>query len=105
MHELEINRGSDLTFTMTWREPSPDPNNPLAGDPLDLTGYTFTVYEPHPAIAGHLTITPVDLSVGALSGRLEWQEDMPTGRIMNFRIRAVFGTDNPTTPKFMVTVK
>lgn len=98
MAELEINRGSDLAFTMEW-------NQPGGTTPYDLTGATVAAFEPHPRIDGHITLTVTDAAQGAVSGRVEWQDDMPTGRIMHFRVRASIGGNDTSTDKFWVTVK
>ncbi len=97
MAELTINRGSDLTFMMNWKQPG--------GDPYDLTGHAITAFEAHPKAAGHLTFTVLDAAQGQVRGRLEWQDDMPTGRIMTFRVRATIGADDTASEKFWVTVK
>lgn len=98
MARMVINRGSDLTFTMNWKQPG-------GTAPYDLTGATVAAFEPHPSIAGHITLTVTDAAQGAVSGRVEWQDDMPTGRVMHFRVRVSIGSDDTSTGKIWVTVK
>lgn len=97
MAELTINRGSDLTFMMNWKLPD--------GSPFPLIGYTISARDQHPKAEGHLTFTVLDAAQGQVRGRLEWQDDMPTGRIMTFRVRATIGADDTASEKFWVTVK
>lgn len=97
MAELELNRGSDLTFMMNWKQPN--------GAAFDLGAAAVIAYEPHPKLAGHITFTVMDAAQGQVRGRIEWQADMPSGRIMTFRAGAVIGGDDTTTEKFWVTVK
>jgi len=100
--EIEINRGSDLDFTVRWRE------RDEAGviSPIDLTGGVVSLFEPHPALVGNLTATlDPDPTTGDVQCRLEWAPDMPTGRRMSFRVMVTFGTDNQTSPLIWVLVK
>lgn len=104
---IELNRGSDLTFRVFW------PSAPGASTGMDLTGYTVDAFEPSAALAGHLTLTIAN-PTGALQAtpstwqiqcRIEWQDDMPSGAIMEFAVRLTLGAENITTPKLTVVVK
>lgn len=97
MTEFTINRGSDLRATMTFAD--------AAGAPVDLTGYTVAIYEPHPAIADHLTAQITDAAAGKVTLTMQWADAMPTGRIMHFRVRVTAGEDDVSTQRFWVVVE
>jgi hypothetical protein len=94
---IVINRGSDLAAYAIW------PGSPSA--PLNLTGWTVSVYEPHFALAGHLTVTVGDAAAGRIDIAMDWQPDMPMGREMVFRLQIVNGSQNLTSPVIMIEVQ
>ena len=104
---IELNRGSDLSFPVFW------PSAPESSVGMDMTGRVVDAFEPSPALADHLTLTLVNLTGAQLANpatwqimcRIEWQDDMPSGAIMEFAIRVTLGADNITTPKLTVLVK
>jgi hypothetical protein len=96
---IMLNRGSDATFTGFW----PSAPGSLAG--MNLTGYVMDAVFVHEALQGHLTLTITDALDGRFFGRIEWQDNMPTGAIMSFIIRISLGGNNSTLPKIVVVVK
>lgn len=78
---IPLNRGSSVSFAFTW----PDG----AGGGADVSGYDIVPYDVHPDLEGHLTLTWVNAALGTGTGTVAWQEDMPEGKIMAFRIRLV----------------
>lgn len=97
MTDFTINRGSDLRATMNFSD--------ATGAPVDLTGYTVAIYEPHPAIADHLSAQIIDAAAGEVTLTTQWADAMPTGRIMHFRVRVTAGEDDVSTQRFWVVVK
>ncbi len=97
MTDFTINRGSDLRARMTFAD--------AAGAPVDLTGYTVAIYEPHPAIADHLSAQITDAAAGEVTLTMQWADAMPTGRIMHFRVRVTAGGDDVSTQRFWVVVE
>ena len=87
---VKINRGSARSVKIIW------PGSPTT--PMDLPGWTVSVFEPHPALDGHLTLTITDAAAGEISGALDWQDDMPMRDEMTFRAKIVNGSANMTTP-------
>lgn len=94
---IVINRGSDLTFETVWTD--------AAGEPLDLAGAAVAVYEPHTAISGRITLAISDATGGVISGRVEWADAMPLGRIMSFRLRLTRDGNDTSTPRIWIDVK
>lgn len=96
MNDIPINRGSDLTFTGTWRNEN--------GQPVNLAGWTIAAFDAHPLAAG-MTVAWVDAALGQYSATLPWSDAMPTGRIINFRLRVSLGQDDRSSPKIWVVVQ
>lgn len=94
---LTFNRGGDFGWTMNWK------NDDLT--PFDLTGYTIEAYEPHPRIAGHITLTVTDAVNGVVTCAVAWQNDMPSGRVMNFIPRAIQGSTEVPIGKFWINIQ
>jgi hypothetical protein len=78
---IPLGRGGHATFTFTW------PNG--AGGGADLTAYGLVPFEPHEALAGHVTLSITNPPTGQCSGTILWQDDMLDGRVMTFRLRLV----------------
>jgi len=98
--ELLLNRGSDLNFDLEV------PDGPAEdAPPLDLSGYTVEVFEPHQHLAGHLTLTISDALSGRIQGRLVWSDTMESGRAMTFRVRLLGPEGRMSTPKIVVVVR
>lgn len=97
MTDFTINRGSDLRATMNFSD--------ATGAPVDLTGYTVAIYEPHPAIADHLTAQITDAVAGEVTLAMQWADTMLSGRVMNFRVRVTAGEDDVSTQRFWVVVE
>lgn len=83
-----INRGSDLDFVLQW------PDND--GNPMDLTGWSVSVFEPSNGIADHVSALIVDAETGTIQVRIEWQ-DGNKGRGGTFRLQVSQGTENAST--------
>lgn len=96
---MELNRGSYLQFTGFW------PSAPGSSQGMNLTGYTIDAFQPHPALAGHITLTITNATGGNFAGEIEWQDDMPVGAIMSFQVRIMQGGKPLTTPAITVLVK
>jgi len=97
MNSLILNRGSTVDFSLVW----PDG----AGGTANLTGFTVDAFEPHANLAAHLTLTLVDAATGLISGRIVWDDAMPDGSFMTFRIRVSGGGGVTTTNRLQVTVQ
>ena len=88
---VEINRGSDADFTIIW--------------PGDLTGRWIGLFEPHPALAGHLTLSIAEASEAetVIAAHFEWDAGMPCR--MEFRVATTLGEDQRTSQKMMLVIK
>jgi hypothetical protein len=95
---IEINRGSDADFQGFW------PSGPGSLVGADLTGYAIDAVFVHEALAGHLTLTITNAAAGQFVGHIEWQDDMPLGRVMQFSVRITQGQANTTLPALWVQV-
>ena len=96
MFEIEINRGSDLTFSGTWRDQS--------GAALNLTGWSIAVFDPHPSAVG-LGVSWINAANGAYQASLPWSDAMPMGRIASFRLRVSKDGEDVSSPAIYVRVK
>lgn len=92
-----VNRGTDLTFSFNW------PNG--SGGNADLTGFTVSAFEVHPLLAPHLTLTLTTPATGLISGRVEWADTLPMGRVASFRVRITQGANDTTTNPLWVDYK
>ena len=84
-----VNRGTDLAFSFNW------PNG--AGGNANLTGFTVAGFEVTPAAAAYLTLTLTNPATGLITGRLEWNDALPGGRVVNFRVRISQGANDTAT--------
>lgn len=82
------NRGTDVIITWSYKT--------NAGDPKDMSGYTFTAFEPSAAISSFITITPIDLAQGEIEVRIEWDDSFPVEPEVkhSFRVQASLGADD-----------
>lgn len=96
MLDVELNRGSDLKLSGVWRDQD--------GAALNLVGWSIAVFEPHPAAVA-LTVSWTDASVGAYRADLPWNDGIPSGRIMSFRLRISKDGENVSSPATYVRVK
>lgn len=90
---LRINRGSDAVWRMRWG--------------MDLTGRELSLFEPHPALVGQLSVE-LDGAGEAESFvvvRLDWTASMPDGAAMTFRLAADLGADRRTSQLFRVVIE
>jgi hypothetical protein len=91
---IPLGRGGHATFAFTW------PNG--AGGGADLTAYDLLPFEADEVLAGAITLTITNAVAGQCGGRIIWQDTMPDGRVMSFRLRLVpkagFPTLHPVAP-------
>lgn len=98
MSSVTINRGSDLDFVLRWKQST-------GGLPVDLTGYSVTPFEAHAALTGRLTLAISGPTQGEITGRIEWNDAMPSGRIMSFRVKLSMAGQDQTSPTIWVVVE
>jgi hypothetical protein len=72
-------RGSDRTIPFRLKD--------AGGGSVDLTGATVEIYQPHPALAGHIAAAITMPAAGSGEIAISWDEAMPHGREMMFRLR------------------
>ena len=91
---ITLYKGSDLNFTFYW-----------PGD-VNLTGYTVSLYDAHPTLAGRLVLTIEDAITGYISGYMKWDEDITFKTPMTFRPRVHSSADDSqqTLPVFTIRV-
>lgn len=92
-----LNRGSDLSFQFNW------PNG--IGGNANLTGYTISGFEVHPTLASNLTLNIQSPSTGLITGLINWANNMPSGRVMSFRIKLTLGETDITTNQIWIDVR
>ena len=56
-------------------------------------------------VTGRLSLTITNAAAGAISGRIEWDDAMPIGAIMRFRVRISEGADSDTSPELVVVIE
>jgi hypothetical protein len=86
---LQPNRGSDVDFSLVWK----DSDN----DPADLFGYTVQVLDVTPELAPYLTVSITDPANGVITGRIEWDASLPAGVQYQFRVQVTLGTEDDAT--------
>jgi hypothetical protein len=91
------NRGSDVDFSLVWRD--------SANDPADLSGYTLQLLDVSTEILPYLTATISDPPNGVVSGRIEWDASLLAGVNYRFRIQVTLGTEDDATPLIEVTYR
>jgi hypothetical protein len=96
MVKLEMLRGSDVDFKMTWPTDTTDP--------LDLDGWTVSAFEAHADLTDNLTLTVGDASAGEINGVIKW-DDYRSGTVMDFRVQISDGSTVKSTPVMQVEVK
>jgi hypothetical protein len=92
---LQPNRGSDVDFSLVWK----DSDN----DPADLFGYTVQALDVTPELAAYLTVTITDAANGVITGRIEWDTSLLAGVNYQFRVQVTLGTDDDATNLIEVT--
>ncbi len=91
---FEINRGSDLEFTLNW----PDG----AGGNADLTGYTVDLFDVSANAVSFLTATLTTAATGLITVNFQWDDSIENGKTIYFRVRIVLGTLDQTTNKLWI---
>lgn len=87
--EITIARGDDLDFRVEFLEVDEEG----VSTPVDLTGATWELFEPHPALVDHLTATfDADRATGGVNMQFTWNDldPPPSGREMTFYLRLTF---------------
>lgn len=98
MTDIPLNRGSDLAFTGVWRD--------ATGAAVNLAGWSIEVFEPSNFPAGSaLAVSWSNAPQGAYAASLQWSDDMPTGRLMSFRLRVRNNGVELSTPMIWIVVK
>jgi hypothetical protein len=98
MSVIEINRGSDLRFTGTWRDET--------GAPMDMTGYSIAVYDATFFPPGsEITVAWVDASLGQYEAELQWSDSLPLGQVLSFRLRVSLDGEDRTSPAIGISIK
>jgi hypothetical protein len=92
---LQPNRGSDVDFTLVWK----DSDN----DPADLFGYTVQLLDVTPELADYLTVAITDEANGVITGRIEWDASLLAGVNYQFRVQVTLGTEDDATNLIEVT--
>lgn len=89
MATFQQNRGSDVIIQIQYVTDE--------FQPMDLTGYTFSIIEPVTFVDGDFTITNIDLTIGSIEVRIDWRSDIPpysAQRPPSFRVVATNGADD-----------
>ncbi len=92
MSKITINRGSDLTFTGTWRD--------QAGTAMDLSDWTIEIFEGPNKLADDLTVVWTDATQGAYRVDLQWSNKVYSG--MGFRLRVSKDGADISSPQITV---
>ena len=79
---IRVPRGTSAQFRFVWRQTP-------GGDPIPVTNYDAVLFDPHPALVGHLALAVGEGAAGEVLGEFVWDDEMPVGRIMYFNLRMV----------------
>lgn len=74
---FNINRGS--AFAVTFSLPAE------AVGAATLTGFVAEIYDPHPQLAGRITVAISNAATREITLAAPWHEDYPDGRVMGFQ--------------------
>lgn len=75
-----------------------------ARQPIALTGATVEIYDAHPALEGRILAEITDAAQGAGQIRITWDEAMPYGREMHFRLLFRIAGEPTTGPRVWLEV-
>lgn len=95
MSQILINRGSDLTFTGTWRDEN--------GAAMNLTGWAIADYDTVLVIQGKLTVSWINAALGTYTVTMQWDDRI--GSSVQFRLKISSGTTDITSPLIKVDVQ
>jgi hypothetical protein len=91
---LPANRGTDVSTDFEYTDEDEEP--------IDMSAYTFEVFEASPSMEGHITITEDNLVGGIIGVRVEWSDDINDVNRNTFRIRAIKGDNGIGSPMVKV---
>lgn len=97
MKIYKLYRGSDRTIPFRLKD--------AAGAAIPLTGATVQIYDAHPALAGNILPEITDAAQGAGHIRITWNDAMPNGREMVFRVRFVIEGERIGGPQVWLEVE
>ena len=83
---LKIFRGTDIVEDCFYVDEG--------NAPIDMTGFTFSIFEASSEFAGLISIAEKDLAGGVISIRLDWLDTFSSGVKHGFRIQASRGEDD-----------
>jgi len=92
-----LNRGSDLNFSFNWKD--------SAGANVNLTGYTVSLRDVSASILPYLTVELTTAASGLITGRLEWNDTLASGRNHYFRVKITSGANDYTTNLLWIEVR
>lgn len=95
MSQILINRGSDLTFTGTWRDEN--------GAAMNLTGWAIADYDTVAAAQGKITAQWVNAALGTYTVTMQWDDAM--GNSVQFRLKISNGSNDITSPQILVVIQ
>jgi hypothetical protein len=87
---VSINRGTDFEKVFEYQQEN--------GAPQDMTGYSFTVFEPSAEFVGLIGVSETDLAAGLITVRIDWVDTFSSSIKHNFRIRAHLGEKDVGSP-------
>lgn len=70
---------------------------------INLTDFTFSIFEPTEKIALFTTVEPVDLINGKIKVRIEWDDSYRPKDVHSFRVVASFANDDVGSEKIEVS--
>ena len=90
-----INRGSDYII---------DGQHIDEAGPVNITGATLSVFEPHATMAPHILLTKVDPLVGTFTCKIKWSDDFPHAVAMPLRIKFAWSDRDECFPPVYLRV-
>lgn len=96
MKVYKFYRGSDRTIPFRLKD--------AAGAAIPLQGATVEIYDAHPALTGHILAEITDAAQGEGHIRITWDNAMPMGREMVFRVRFVIAGERLGGPQVWLEV-
>jgi hypothetical protein len=92
---LQPNRGSDVDFTIVWKD--------SANEPADLHDYTVAAMDVTTGLEDYLTLEITDEANGVITGRIEWNDSLLAGINYRFRVQVSIDEDQDATNLIEVT--
>jgi hypothetical protein len=89
-------RGGDVNFRLYFPG--------LGEEPLDLTGYAASAFEPHDLLEGNITMLITEPLLGGVACKIAWNPAYKLGSSMSFYMQLSKNDQLMSAPKLIVRI-